>query len=77
MAGAFVKVYVSVQSRLTPVLCFQKEVGYIVPLRDPVNEAETPEMLEAERQAEQDEIDNGQYDKLLGLVRRSSRILCL
>ena len=37
----------------------QKEHEYVVPLREPANESETPEMLEAERQAEQDAIDNG------------------
>ena len=37
----------------------QKEHEYVVPLREPANESETPEILEAERQAEQDTIDNG------------------
>lgn len=41
------------------LLVFQKEHEYVVPLRDPLNESETPELLEAERQREQDVIDNG------------------
>ncbi|KAF9516064.1 hypothetical protein BS47DRAFT_1371876 [Hydnum rufescens UP504] len=37
---------------------WRKEHEYVVPLREPANESETPDMLEAERQAEQDAIDN-------------------
>lgn len=37
---------------------WRKEHEYVVPLREPANESETPEMLEAERAAEQAIIDN-------------------
>ncbi|KDQ18160.1 hypothetical protein BOTBODRAFT_63862 [Botryobasidium botryosum FD-172 SS1] len=39
-------------------LAWKRSIEYKVPLREPENENETPEMLEAERQKEQDAIDN-------------------
>lgn len=41
------------------MLWAKKQNEYKVPLREPQGDADTPEVLEAERQAEQDKIDNG------------------
>ena|SRR5688500_11797178 len=46
------------------MLWAKKQAEWRVVTRDPAGEADTPEVLEAERQAEQDQVDNG----MLGLA---------
>ncbi|KAH7339161.1 SNF2 family N-terminal domain-containing protein [Rhizoctonia solani] len=50
--------FVELQER--EAAAWKKSQGYKVPLREPVDETETPEMLEEERRQEQEIIDNAQ-----------------
>lgn len=60
MEGAYIKWY---NRALLNAFDFQQKAqGYVVPLREPANEAETSEMLEAERAREQTVIDEGMLD---------------
>ena len=43
------------------MLWVKKQNDFKVPLREPQGDADTPEALEAERQAEQERVDNGKY----------------
>lgn len=45
--------------QLKEMLWAKNQGEWKVPLREPASEADTPEVLEAERQAEQDQIDTG------------------